>query len=446
MDTGRTVQGTVILYGGLLCRSCKENSIFTFGASKCILSSDCKEDGQPYLIISLAVAGQIALALVLICSVGKSRSGVGYLYGPLFFFAVYKLLPLSHSYLQNTSPLEYTVSLYESILLLDLDILGKVSWCFFPTLNQTLNYTFRFLGPLITFTVLLVIVLIARINFCYRLRINRIIQSPIQPMCLLIVLSFWSLSKTSMEILKPVIVDGRRFAIQPQYQYLGSAYTIALFCIAVSLLVFVYLPFILLLLFSQSVRAKVSMVRIQPLLDAFQSSYRDKCRWYSGVYLLVWVVLIINMPAHAFIVLTAAVVLLHSLIQPHKSMFLNATDAFLLMDMMVLSSLSYYCSDDGSSTAGNITTILKYPLLIIPLLYILAGCIWMVFGSTVVKRCRKVVHRPHNDECLQDLATVASTDEEVMTDSGDIDVHEYLPMTRSVVSVMEREPLIYNDD
>ena len=437
------------LYGGLLCRSCKENCVFTFGASKCILLSDCKEDWQPYLIISLAVAGQIALALVLICSVGKSRSGVGYLYGPLFFFAVYKLLPLSHSYLRNTSPLEYTVSLYESILLLDLDILGKVSWCFFPTLNQTLNYTFRFLGPLITFTVLLVIVLIARINFCYRLRINRIIQSPIQPMCLLIVLSFWSLSKTSMEILKPIIIDGQwRFAIQPQYQYLGNAYTIALFCIAVSLLVFVYLPFILLLLFSQSVRAKVSMVRIQPLLDAFQSSYRDKCRWYSGVYLLVWVVLNINMPAYAFIVTTAAVVLLHSLVQPHKSMFLNAADAFLLTDMMVLSSLSYYCSDDGSSTAGNITTILKYPLLIIPLLYILAGGVWMSFGSVIVK-CWKVISEwfhPRNDECLQELATVASTDEEVMIDSGDIDVHRYLPMTRSVVSMMEREPLIYEDD
>ena len=437
------------LYGGLMCRSCKENCIFTFGASKCILSSDCKEEWQPYLIISLAVAGQIALALVLICSVGKSKSGVGYLYGPLFFFAVYKLLPLSHSYLQNTSPLEYTVSLYESILLLDLDILGKVSWCFFPTLNQTLNYTFRFLGPLITFTVLLVIVLIARINFCYRLRINRIIQSPIQPMCLLIVLSFWSLSKTSMEILKPVIIEGRwRFAIQPQYQYFGNAYTIALFCIAVSLLVFVYLPFILLLLFSQSLRAKVSMVRIQPLLDAFQSSYRDKCRWYSGVYLLVWVVLNINMPAYAFIVLTAAVVLLHSLVQPHKSMFLNATDAFLLMDMMVLSSLSYYCSDDGSSTAGNITTILKYPLLIVPLLYILAGGVWMAFGSAIVK-CWKVVSellRPRNDKLLQELATVASTDEEAMIDSGDIDVHEYLKGTRSVISMMEREPLIYDDN
>ena len=73
------------LYGGLLCRSCKENCVFTFGASKCILSLDCKEEWQPYLIISLAVAGQIALALVLICSVGKSQSGVGYLYGPLFF-------------------------------------------------------------------------------------------------------------------------------------------------------------------------------------------------------------------------------------------------------------------------------------------------------------------------------------------------------------------------
>ena len=168
------------------------------------------------------------------------------------------------------------------------------------------------------------------------------------------------------------------------------------------------------------------------------------------MYLLVWVVLNINMPAYAFIVITAAVVLLHSLVQPHKSMFLNATDAFLLMDMMVLSSLSYYCSDDGSSTAGNITTILKYPLLIVPLVYILAGGVWMAFGSMIVK-CWKIVSEwrrlhPRNDKLLQELATVASTDEEVMIDSGDIDVHEYLKGTRSVISMMEREPLIYDDN
>ena len=36
------------------------------------------------------------------------------------------------------------------------------------------------------------------------------------------------------------------------------------------------------------------------------------------------------------------------------------------------------------------------------------------------------------------------SDEEVM-DSEDVDVHSYLPMKRSVIS-MEREPLIYNDD
>ena len=121
---------------------------------------------------------------------------------------------------------------------------------------------------------------------------------------------------------------------------MGDVYTIALFCIAVSMLVFVYLPFILLLLFSQALRARVNSFSVQPFLDAFQSSYKDKYRWYSGVYLLAWVILNIKMPSYLFIFITAGILLLHSLVQPHKKVFLNAADTLLLMDVMLLSSFS----------------------------------------------------------------------------------------------------------
>ena len=129
-------------------------------------------------------------------------------------------------------------SLYESILLLDLDILCKANWCFFD-LNEAVLYSMRFIGPLITFIVLLVVVLVAKNSFCYKFRINRIIQSPIQPMCLLIILSFWSLSKTSIEIIKPIIINGEwRFSIQPEYAYLGNGYIIGLFSVSIALLIF----------------------------------------------------------------------------------------------------------------------------------------------------------------------------------------------------------------
>ena len=130
-------------YGGVLCRSCKEQAVFTFGASKCIPVSECKQ-WQPYLIICLAIVGQIVLTLVMICSRAKTTVGVGYLYGPLFFIAVYKLLPISNKYLLLQSPLEITFSIYESILLLDLDVLGKVNWCFF-NLNEAILYSMRFI-------------------------------------------------------------------------------------------------------------------------------------------------------------------------------------------------------------------------------------------------------------------------------------------------------------
>ena len=260
-------------------------------------------------------------------------------------------------------------------------------------------------------------------------------------MCLLIVLSFWSLSNLSIEILKPISVAGNwRFAIQPQYKYLGNAYIIVLWCISVILLLLVYFPFILFLLFSQCSRAKINLYRIEPLLDAFHSSYTRKREWYSGVYFLSWVILNINMPLYVFITIFGGIMVLHFITQSYKNNFLNICDMLLLVDLMILSSLSFLCKNDS---CPNPITIMNYPLLLLPLLYMLLGGIWLVFGDVLKKFKTKITPCQKSKPLETEVCNVASV-ENVTMDREDRDVHKAIKSRSEVI--LEREPLIYDDN
>ena len=278
------------LHGGVMCRDCQKQAVFTFGAIKCASLSSCKK-WMPYTVLSLAVVIQIAVVMFIFLFLKHNgRFGLGYLYGPLFFLVVYKLLPLS--FVSPYAPLDIVVSVYHSILFLDLSIFGKIPWCFFQNINHTLNYALRFVGPLVTFVLLFIIVYLAR-HFYHKM--SFFLTSPIQAICLLMVLSFWSVSNTCIDIIKPVIIpQGWRVEIEPSQEFLADKFYIIFWILSVLLIFLIYLPFIFLLLFSQCLRKKINLIRIQPLLDAFQSSYREKVQWFAGIYLLAWILLNID--------------------------------------------------------------------------------------------------------------------------------------------------------
>ena len=148
------------LYGGLLCRSCRDNAVFSFEAVNCIPSSNC-EPWQPYVTLVLVVLFQLTLGFGIVILLKASfKTGVGHLYGPLFFIAVLRLVPFG--YYKEYVQLEFTVSIFQSVLLLNLEVFGKIPWCFFSNINPLLNYSLHFLGPFIIAVVLLSTVLLAR--------------------------------------------------------------------------------------------------------------------------------------------------------------------------------------------------------------------------------------------------------------------------------------------
>ena len=427
------------LYGGLLCRSCREDAVFSFEAVNCIPSSNC-EPWQPYVTLVLVVVFQLVLGFGIVIVLKASfKTGIGHLYGPLFFIAVLRLIPFG--YYKEYVQLEFTVSIFQSVLLLNLEVFGNIPWCFFSNINPLLNYSLHFLGPFIIAVVLLSTVLLARY---YPRQFLSIQSSPVQAICLLILLSFWSVSDTCIQLLKPTTtlsgVKGWRVALQPNIQYLKDPYHIVTWIISTVLLIFLLVPFILLLFLSPLLRRKFNLTRIQPLLDAFQSCYDDKFRWYSGVYLLSWIILNINMPYYVMEIILVAVGTLHFMVQPYKYQWLNIVDTLLLVDLIMLASLTSVDSPNGKETVP-----ISYILVVLPLTYITFGGVWII-SVIIIKWCKCKVSTVRNTNEEEMVNLLEDEEEEEVVDSGDRDIRIGVSSTVVERPVCRRESMIFDDN
>ena len=429
------------LYGGLLCRSCRENAVFSFEAVNCIPSSNC-EPWQPYVTLVLVVVFQLVLGFGIVLGLKASfKTGIGHLYGPLFFIAVLRLVPFG--YYKEYDQLKFIISIFQSVLLLNLEVFGKILWCFFSNINPLLNYSLHFLGPFIIAVVLLSTVLLARY---YPRQFLSLQSSPVQAICLLILLSFWSVSDTCIQLLKPTTtlsgVKGWRVALQPNIQNLKDPYHIVTWIISTVLLIFLLVPFILLLFLSPLLRRKFNLTHIQPLLDAFQSCYDDKFRWYSGVYLLSWIILNINMPYYVMEIILVAVGTLHFMIHPYKYRWLNIVDTLLLVDLNLLASLT---SVNSSNSIHKKTVPISYILVVLPLTYITFGGVWII--SVIIRKwckCKLSTVRNTNEEEMVNL--LEDEEEEEVVDSGDRDIHIGVSSTVVERPLCRRESLIFDDN
>ena len=427
------------LYGGLLCRSCREDAVFSFEAVNCVPSSNC-EPWQPYVTLVLVVVFQLVLGFAIVIVLKASfNTGIGHLYGPLFFIAVLRLVPFG--YYKQYVQLESIVSIFQSVLLLNLEVFGKIPWCFFSNINPLLNYSLHFLGPFIIAVVLLSTVILARY---YPRQFLFIQSSPVQAICLLILLSFWSVSDTCIQLLKPTTtlsgVKGWRVALQPNIQYLKDPYHIVTWIISTILLIFLLLPFILLLFLSPLLRRKFNLTRIQPLLDAFQSCYDDKFRWYSGVYLLSWIILNINMPYYVMEIILVAISTLHFMIQPYKYQWLNIVDTLLLVDLIMFAVFTSVDSPNGKETVP-----ISYILVMLPLTYITIGGVWII-SAIIRKWCEYKLSTVRNTNEEEMVNLLEDEEEEEVVDSGDRDIHIGVSSTVVERPVCRRESLIFDDN
>ena len=91
-----------------------------------------------------------------------------------------------------------------------------------------------------------------------------------------------------------------------------------------------------------------SSPRIQQFGDLFQSSYKDNCRFFAGVLLLVRIVVVVawnisRSRVEGYILMTAlsiAVLAFHSLIHPHQRGWVNVVDSLMYAHLAAINLLA----------------------------------------------------------------------------------------------------------
>ena len=398
-------------FGGILCASCRNGANHTFEGLLCIPSEDCHQ-WQPYFLLVLSLVFQISSCILLLGMLRlKLGFGLGYLYGPVFFLAVATELPLTST--SEFSTLRAMVSFVTSIFFLDLEWLGFVPLCTF-NIGRLCNYAIRYIGPVIASLVIFMTFLIAR--KCPRL-LAFLQESPVQAICLLSFLSFWSLVETSWTILSFQDVSGVyteiRVFLQPDISYFTGVH-IFLAIIALVVIFFLVLPFTLFLFCTPCLGRKFNLTRIKPILDEFHSCYKINYRWYSGVYIIAWIVLI-TFSFSRLLILTELAILLfsHILLQPYQNKWLNIIDALLLTDCLFLYSI---LSQDNLSYFVGMKIFLVYILVLLPFLYIFLGLLLIVAQRTgCLNYTMKLIKMKKNKNKKFVTSTVVVIDNPILT-------------------------------
>ena len=282
---------------GILCGACTENFSLAIGSSRCI---ECPNSHNMVLLLAFTAAGVFLVFFILALNLTVTQ---GLINGLIFYTNIawaYKIL-LFPSEIQENQLLTF---LQVFVAWLNLDF--GIESCFFVGLDIYWKTWLQFLFPFYIWAIAGVIIVACR----YSSRLTNLIGSRAVPLlATLFLLSYMKLLRT--------IIDAASVAAIAQFPQ-NTSYVvwyldgnlrycqhphIYLFLAAVATLVFLWLPYTLLLLFIQPLR-RVSHLRplkwinkLAPVYDAYFSPLKDKHRYWFGTMLLVRGILLVILTA-----------------------------------------------------------------------------------------------------------------------------------------------------
>ena len=388
--------------GKILCRQCRDGYHFTYLGIQCVEGSSC---GWNLLgLILLAIILNIIVGLLWL-GIMRFKGGLtfGISLGPLIFIAFGQLI--SFGAVDSLHPIQ-VIFAFLSLIILDNSILGYIPLCTPITTGvgqQVLNY----IGP---FVIIVMIMSVGIATNCCPRYSNKVLKNPIQTICLLALVTFWSLARTSVTLLLPTkLLDSYRFFVDPNV-HIASYYA---FIWLVSIPVFfLVIGVIIFMAVSPFLSRRFNTIRIKPILDVFHSPYKDKWRWYSSVYFATWVITSIFYPystTYLFAILLFLVVsAVHFVFQPYNLKWLNVVDTLLLFDLFILYNtvafLSVVASDDSAITKSIMVYVLS---LLPPLCYLIMFAILLLSKSRYVRhicdKIKKKFKKPLPQEEEEDL-------------------------------------------
>ena len=212
----------------------------------------------------------------------------------------------------------------------------------------------------------------------------------------MLLLAYTSLASTSLQLLRPLTfndVDEIRTYSPPDIKYFTGRHLVyAIVAILCEVIIVIGLPLLMLLEpFLSHLSQRINFVKIKPLLDEFQDSYKGKHCWFAAYYLICRQVIFLivytgdgDYYKMLYYLQTGCIVIamFHICFQPYKNNLLNALDGMILLILVLIVNLNTF---SFLSSASSLVLVLL-PLLI---LILFVGIRKLFVGCT---RRSKVLH------------------------------------------------------
>ena len=332
---------------GILCGACQTNFSHVLGTSRC---SKCSNLPLLAIIPGVLFAGVVLVLFLMLFNLTVS---IGNINGLIFYAniirasqAVFFPPEISSSFL----------SVFIAWLNLDLGI----ETCFYDGLDAYAKTWLQFVFPIYIWLMVIIIIIASH----YSTKVSKAIpNNALQVLATLFLLSYAKILRIVITVFSSTILIYPNGFKRRVWLYDGSIEFIRgrhiPLCIAtLLLLILLSIPYTLSLVSIQWLQ-KIShyrllfwVHRLMPLFDAYTGPYKHKHRYWTGVLLIVRVIILIiftlnqtNNPAVnllTILVMSVALVAYASYVHIYKNWFYNMLETTSLLNLALLSATSFY--------------------------------------------------------------------------------------------------------
>ena len=346
---------------GILCGACQRNLSHVFGTSA------CRECSSLWVLLWVPLNALAGIALVVLLIVLNLTVSVGTINGLIFYANIVRA---NHATFFPPNTSNSFLSWFIAWVNLDLGI----ETCFYNGLDAYIKTWLQFVFPLyIWFLVGIIIVLSHYSTFAAKLSG----RNAVPVLATLFLLSYTKLLRIIITVFQSTELKYPDNSVRKVWLYDGNidylrGKHIPLF-IAAHLLLLIFLPYTAILIFIQFLQPRSSykllswVQKLKPLFDAYTGPYKDRHRYWTGLLLLVRIVLFLIISLNSrgktdinllAIISTVLSLLVHLAFAGgvYKTWYLNIIQYSFFLNLGILSSATFYTMVNGYGQTAVVYT------------------------------------------------------------------------------------------
>ena len=382
---------------GVVCGSCRANYSVVFGDRECLKCSN-------YWLFTLVAFGFLGVLLVIILFVLRISIATGTITSIIFYANVF---PTTNNISISQIPSVPAKILFVWLNLCSLNL--GFPLCFYDGMTELVKTFLQFAFPLYLIVIVIVFIQLSR----YSTKLARHTSHySVQVLATLVFLSYAKLVNAIVDAWKVVAVETStektiRWSLDGNTLYFKDVGHCFLCVTALFFLLFVILPYTILLTVLPFMSKYKWVNKMRPFLDAHFGAYKDKWRCWFGIRL--WYLFIISIitfifteSLYTYLLLTKAALLViflsvQAYVHPFRSQAVNVLDLIVMVNatlVLILAAMTFLTETDIGQNALATTG------------FTMVGVVFLLFWVIIiyhiykVLKCRERCQRQSTNESL----------------------------------------------